>query len=299
MLKIYKPQSYSYGFSDPVKLDNTVVLPGEEETEEANKPTEEELELERQKKAAEEEARILAEVERRVKTVLEGLREKTDAERREILGKASQESKKITDDAREKTAAVLEKANKECAILKEKAKAEGFKEGFDEGKRQSLEKCGKYIDASAQLLSDINSKKDSYFMDAEEDMREIMCEMLEKITGEELKVNPAVIENIIETAAKNFRNSDYIKVSLAQGEVSREIKTDAKLIKTIIPYIKDIEIEILPDAEDGTVILDNGEEILDASVPTQLEFLKEIMRNTRGEEEEQEKAGQDEKEQEE
>lgn len=299
MLKIYKPQSYSYDFSEPVKLDNTVVLPGEEATEEENKPTEEELELERQKKAAEEEARILAEVEHRVKTALEGLREKTDAERREILSKASQESKKITDDAREKTAAVLEKANKECAILKEKAKAEGFKEGFDEGKRQSLEKCEKYIDASAQLLSDINSKKDSYFMDAEEDMREIMCEMLEKITGEELKVNPAVIENIIETAAKNFRNSDYIKVSLAQGEVSREIKTDAKLIKTIIPYIKDIEIEILPDAEDGTVILDNGEEILDASVPTQLEFLKEIMRNTRGEEEEQEKAEQDEKEQEE
>ena len=46
-------------------------------------------------------------------------------------------------------------------------------------------------------------------------MRETMCEMLEKIAGEELKVAPDIIKNIIGDAAKSFRNSDYIKISLA------------------------------------------------------------------------------------
>ena len=283
MLKIYKPQSYSFGASQPVKIDNTVILPGEESAEQQRFACEE-LEQQKQREAAAKEAEFRAAVDRRVAAAVEDYRIRTEAARCELIENAKLEAKNIAEDARKTTAAVIEKANKECAILKEKAKAEGFKEGYDEGKKQSLEKCRKYVDASAQLLSDINSHKDAYFLDNENEMRETMCEMLEKITGEELKVNPEVIESIIGNAAKSFRNSDYIKISLAQGEVSKELKTDAKLIKQIIPYIKDIEIEILPDAEDGTVILDNGEEILDASVPTQLEFLKEIMKNTRGEE---------------
>ena len=107
--------------------------------------------------------------------------------------------------------------------------------------------------------------------------------MVEKIVKAELKTAPEMVERIIADAAKGFRNSDYIKISVADGEITRKLKTDEKLIKEIIPYIADIEIEILPDAEQGTVILDNNEEIVDASVPTQLEFLKEIMRNSRGE----------------
>lgn len=269
--------------AEPVKIDNTVILPGDE-NDEQEQCSREELEQQKQREAAAKEAEFRAAVDRQVAAAVEDYRVRTENARREIIEKAQLEAKSIAEDARTATAAVIEKANKECAILKEKAKAEGFKEGYDEGKKQSLEKCSKYVDAAAQLLSDINSHKEAYFLDNENEMRETMCEMLEKITGEELKVNPKVIESIIETAAKSFRNSDYIKISLAQGEVSKEIKTDAKLIKQLIPYIKDIEIEILPDAEEGTVILDNGEEILDASVPTQLDFLKEILRNTRGEE---------------
>ena len=118
---------------------------------------------------------------------------------------------------------------------------------------------------------------------SEEELKETLFCMVEKVTKEELKTDPKVIERIIADAAKSFRNSDYIKISLAEGQVSRELKSDEKLIKQLIPYIPDIDVEILPDAEEGTVILDNNEEISDASVPTQLEFLKEILRNTRGE----------------
>ena len=187
----------------------------------------------------------------------------------------------MAEDARETTVSVIEKANKECAILKEKAKAEGFKEGFDEGKRQSLEKCSKYVDAAAGLLSDINAHKDAYYISNEKELKDTLFLMVEKVTKQELKTDPRIVQNIIADAAKGFRNSDYIKISLADGEVSRELKTDEKLIRELIPYIKDIDIEILPDAEEGTVILDDDDEIVDASVPTQLDFLREILKNTR------------------
>lgn len=280
MLKIYKSPAYGFGDCVPVKIDNTVIMPSDETEAEFS---EEELRRKRQEEKEAEEKRFRDAVNAEVARIIESGRAETERQRAQIISDAQRNAQSMAEDARSATAAVLERANKECALLKEKAKAEGFKEGFDEGKKQSLEKCSKYIDAAAQLLSDINAHKDAYYMENEEELKETLYCMVEKVTKEELKTDPKVIERIIADAAKSFRNSDYIKISLAEGQVSRELKSDEKLIKQLIPYIPDIDVEILPDAEEGTVILDNNEEISDASVPTQLEFLKEILRNTRGE----------------
>lgn len=282
--RIFKFQSYNYGNGEPVKIDNTIYMPPEEteEEEEGEFVSQEEI-LRREKEEREaEERRFQEAVMADVSRILAARQGELEQERSRVIDAARAAAKAMTDDAKAATASVLERAAKECAILKEKAKAEGFKEGYDEGKRQSLEKCSKFVDAAAQLLADINSHKDAYYLENEKELRDTLSLMVEKIVRAELKTSPQMIERIIADAAKGFRNSDYIKISLADGEISRELKTDEKLIKEIIPYIADIEVEILPDAEEGTVILDNNEEIVDASVPTQLEFLKEIMRNSRG-----------------
>lgn len=279
MLKVYK-SPYDYGGQEPVVIDNTVYIP-QENDDDNNFVSEEELRKKHFEEKAAEEKRFNDAVNAEVRRIIEMRSAELEQHRINILDAANKAAKATAEDAKKTTAAVLERASKECAILKEKAKAEGFKEGFDEGKKQSMEKCSKYIDASAQLLSDINAHKDAYYISNEKELRETLFLMVQKITKAELKTDPAVIERIIADAAKGFRNSDYIKISLADGEVSREIKTDEKLIKKLIPFIPDIDVEILPDAEEGTVILDNNEEIVDASVPTQLDFLKEILKNTR------------------
>lgn len=75
-----------------------------------------------------------------------------------------------------------------------------------------------------------------------------------------------------------------------EGDVSKEFTADAEYVKSIAANIPDIEVEYLSPSDNpkGTVILDNDSEIIDASVPTQLEFLKEIMKKTRGETDENE-----------
>ena len=93
--------------------------------------------------------------------------------------------------------------------------------------------------------------------------------------------NYYTIFNILKQASKTFRNDDYLKISFAEGDVDENIVTDLEFIRGVVGNIKEIDIEILPDAEEGTVIIDNGSEIIDASVPTQLDLLKEIMNNSR------------------
>ena len=129
MLKIYKPQSYSFGASQPVKIDNTVILPGEESAEQQRFACEE-LEQQKQREAAAKEAEFRAAVDRRVAAAVEDYRIRTEAARRELIENAKLEAKNIAEEARTATAAVIEKANKECAILKEKAKSRGLQRGL-------------------------------------------------------------------------------------------------------------------------------------------------------------------------
>ncbi|MCX4256896.1 MAG: FliH/SctL family protein [Oscillospiraceae bacterium] len=286
MLKIVKGYGYgyapAYSVGEPVKIDNTVYMPGEdEETGEVISAEEQRRRAEEER--AEQERRINEEIETRYAQMLAEHSAALEQERAKILEDSRNEAATLTAEAKAATMAVMEKAKRECSMLKEQARKEGYDEGFSEGKKDSLDKYEKYIDASGRLLAEINSRKEAYYVSAEEEMRQTVFELVNKIVRTELKINPQVIEGLIADAAKNFRNSDYIKITLAEDGITERFRTDEKLVKDIIPFIPEVEIELDEDAEEGTVIVDNGSEIVDAGVPTQLEFLKEIMRTTRGE----------------
>ena len=285
MLKIVRNIGTAYEMGEPVTIDNTVYIPVEDgetgETLSAEEMRRREEQEAAEKKAAEE-YRINEEVAKRVRVALAEKSAQLDKERAEIIEQAKKEAAAITADTKAATMAVMEKAQNECVILKEQAKNEGYDEGYASGREESLEKYKKYIDASGKLFSEINSRKEAYYISNEDELRNTVFEMVKKITRTELAANPKVIEGIIAEAAKNFRNSDYIKITLAEDELTERFRTDEKLIKELIPFVPEIEIEFDDEAEEGTVILDNGSEIVDAGIPTQLDFLKEILNNTRG-----------------
>ncbi|MCM1381546.1 MAG: hypothetical protein NC192_06365, partial [Muribaculaceae bacterium] len=281
MLKIVRGLGPVYGNAEPVVIDNRVFIPTEdEETGEVISP-EEQRRIEDEERA-ERERRIQEEVDARVAQVLNDRSAALERERTKIIEDARKQANEITADAKAATMAVIEKANNECVKIKEIARQEGLTEGFRQGKEESLDKYKKYIDAAGKLLSEINAHKEAYYIANEEDLRATVYEVAQKVVHAELKASPEAVEHILADAAKNFRNSDYIKIILSEEEMTERFKTDEKLINKIIPFIPDIEIVFDGEAEEGTIVLDNGSEIVDAGIPTQLDFLKEILNNTRG-----------------
>lgn len=268
-----------YGVHDsPVTINNSVYSLS---SEESKLTADERKQLEIDKKAAEEKAfsdAVAAETEK----ILAIRSAELESQRIKIIESAKREANSISSDAKAATISVFEKTTKECAMLKAQAETEGHKKGYEAGHKEAVDKYKKYVEGAAKLMADINSKKEAYYISNEKELKETLFMMVEKIVRAELEVNPLIIERIIADAARNFRNSDYIKISIAGGEIVSKMKTDKKFINKIIPGIKDIEIEILDDAPEGTVILDDDQNIVDASVPTQLDFLKEILKNTRG-----------------
>ncbi len=281
MHKIVKRFGYGFKDSEPVTIKNEIYIPKTEEEKTLSADELKKLEYDRK---TEEEKAFRASVDAEVGRILKERSAELEEQRGKIITAAKKQAEAMAADAKSTTLSVLEKTAEECSRLKVQAEREGYKKGLQQGHDESIEKCRKYVDSAAKLLSEINSRKEAYYVSNEKELRDTVNVMVEKIVKAELEVNPLVIERIIADAARNFRNSDYLKISVSGGELIQKIKTDKNLMNRIIPFIKDIEVEIIEDAPDGTIILDDEETIVDASIPTQLDFLKEIMKNTRGEE---------------
>lgn len=286
MLKVVKPSQAVFDYNNKVAIDNTVVMPEPPEDSDeflSFREKKEREEEERQRKLREQvetESRIQREIEAGVERQMNERHMVINGERDRILEEAHQQAETIIAEAKSAAMHYLRQAENDNAIAAEKARKAGYTDGFASGKKESLAKCETYLKAAAGFLDEINSRKEAYYISNREEMKETVLELVKKITLQEIKTDPKIIEGIIAQAAKNFRNSDYVKISLANGEVAQKLRTDANFVKELIPFIPDIEIEVLNEAEDNTVILDNGSEIIDASVPTQLDFLREIVKNT-------------------
>ena len=260
---------------EPVFIDNTVIIPVKPIFSEDNPEDEDALRRRLEKERHEKE--LQSEISRQV----DAIKNQLEQENAEYLQKSENMRQKIINDAKAQADEIMKKVKLDAETELENARKKGFEEGFNAGRGEALSQCETYVKTAAQFLSEINSRKEAYFIQNEEKLLDISMEMAEKITLEELKTDKNVLFRIVEQAAKNFRNSDYIKISFAKGDVSREVVTDLEFIKTLVGNIPEIEVEVLPEAAEGTVILDNNSEIIDASVPTQLELLKEIMKNSK------------------
>lgn len=185
-----------------------------------------------------------------------------------IVNSANEEAEKIKTDTKTQCGAVLEQA-------RTKGEEAGFKKGYDEG----VEQCRAVINDVKQLLDSINREKSELFSSYEKEIFETVLEIVKKVTMDSLTAKDSrVITRIIKQAAKDFKNSDYIKLTLFKNDVNEELVSDIDFVRSLVGNIQNVEVELLPDVEEGTVILDNGSEITDASISTQLRMIAELGR---------------------
>lgn len=276
LLKVVK-SSLVFRDGDTVHINNTIHIPPAPDPDPENMDEAQLLAKQKADEAKKVEEKIASEVQRRS----DALRTQIDVDNRQMLQNIETSKISIIKNATKEAAAIVAKAHEDALLIKEKAQKSGKEEGFVSGKLEALKQCDKYVQTAAQFLAGINSKKDAYFISMEDEILDTVIEMVKKITLLELKTDSDAIFRILKQASRAFRNDDYLKISFANGDVSQDIITDIDFIKSVVGNIKDIDVEILPDAETGTVILDNGSEIIDASVPTQIDLLKEILNNSR------------------
>jgi flagellar assembly protein FliH len=203
------------------------------------------------------------------------------------LEEAQSEARGIVEKAKSQANALQETTAAQCVQLSEEAREKGYADGFEDGRKAGFDagfadgraECKASVDEVNGILERIPDEKEKIFKDYENRLFDLIFDISNKITAGSLnQKDKSVISKMLKEAAKGFRGSSYIKVSLSKLDLEESVNVDIEDLRQIFGESDNtfVEFEILKDAPKGTLILDNDSEITDASISTQLKMIQNL-----------------------
>lgn len=242
-------------------------------------PTQEELLQQAQQKLEQKAAELSArELKlRQEEQSLENMKARCVEQGKEVILEAKRRADTIISTANDNASQIISDAqtNRDSVFIK--AKAEGFEQGKKDGQDACLAAGRDILDEARSYAERINSDKEKLFAGYEKEIYETVMSIANKVTLDSITSNDSTaIRRLIKKAAKEFRNCDRIKITLRDNGANQELTGDYEYLKELCGGIPNVEVELLPDVEEGTVIVDNGSEIVDAGIQTQLRMIQEL-----------------------
>lgn len=208
---------------------------------------------------------------------LSRLREQYVEQGKGVILEAKRRAEAIIRNAEQQSSEIINDAQQQHDDVLIKARAEGFEHGKKDGVAAVMAAGQGILDEAREFAEQINVHKVELFERYEKEILDTVMEIANKVTMNSMSVKDGTAaKKLIKKAAKEFRNSQVIRITLDENGASTELAGDYEFLKEVGGGIAHVEVELLADADPGTVIVDNGEEITDAGIQTQLKMIKEL-----------------------
>ncbi len=222
----------------------------------------------------------------------EAVRDKYERESEEFVLRAREKATEIYDKTKELAQQTVLEAKKEAEQIKKQAAedarrqgeeaqkngyAEGEKKGYDEGYLKALKKCKESLLELKELSEQVTADKSELMMQYERQLFDTIFDICQRITlGVLGQKEKGLITRMIREAGKKYRASKNVKITLSKLDISEEAEIDEQLLKDVFKNCDNVEIELLEDAPAGTLMIDDGTEITDAGIQTQLKMVEQL-----------------------
>lgn len=208
---------------------------------------------------------------------LAALRESYIEQGKEVILEAKRRADGIVHSAEQQANEIVRAAEMSREDIRIKARAEGFEQGKKDGVAACMAAGQSVLDEAREYVQSINDAKAALFEKYEADIFETVMEIANKVTLNSMAVKDGTAaKKLIKKAAKDFRNSELIRITLNENGATTELAGDYEALKELCGGTANVEVELLAEAQPGTVIVDNGEEITDAGIQTQLKMIREL-----------------------
>lgn len=209
---------------------------------------------------------------------LERVQEQTD----EMLRKSVRHAKEILDEARQQA----EKIRQEAA---EEGRKEGYESGREEGRRQAYEEHEiafrkeeeSFKKGIASYIKQMDYAKEKILEEHLEELKDISLAVAEKIVRISLKNSSEIIKRMILEATDKLKRTAWVKIYVGREEAGMELRGDREFLAELAQLSDNVKIIMMEEAEEGTCIIEMPNEIIDASIATQIENVKDILNNAR------------------
>lgn len=196
----------------------------------------------------------------------------------EILSNARRQADKILADARE-----------QAEILREQGYRQGMEEGYTEGTRRAFEEHRETLDTELhtlrrnirEVVADVSIEKEKLLEQYIDDLKRISLAVAEKIIQTSLQSSGDIIKRMIISATDKMQRKQWAKIYVTKCETGISMEVDTEFLDALSKLSDNVKLITMDNGEPGTCIIELPDEIIDASVSTQLENIKDILNNVR------------------
>lgn len=196
----------------------------------------------------------------------------------EIRQKAEAEAHKILADAR-----------RQGEILREEAYEKGREAGYEAGYQKAREEYQEQYDAEllafrkniSEVMESVTIEKSKVMEKYQDSLRKTVVAIAEKVIHTSLKSSGDVIHRMVLAATDKLKKTQWAKIYITKCNTDISMEVDADFLNSLARLSDNIKIISMDNEEEGICIVELPDEIIDASVSTQLENIKGILNNAR------------------
>ena len=200
-----------------------------------------------------------------------------------LLKQAREEAEQIVADARAA-------AKEEQEVIRAGARDEGYREGYAQGISKAMEDAVRDREETARRLeSEVQAFLEKAGMAREEMIQQSRDELLdlciavaEKVVRVSLKSSSEVIVRMIQTATERLKRQEWVHIYISGCDTKGMAQVSPALTTALGALSQHVKIIPMGDDEGGTCIVETPEEIIDASVSTQMGNIRDLLRDQMG-----------------
>lgn len=196
----------------------------------------------------------------------------------EIIARAQQTAKEILQAARE-----------EAQILREQAYEEGRQEGEKAGFQKAYEEQRKFLDEElrklqrniADVVQSVTREKEYIMEKYMDDLKNLVLVISEKIIQTSIRSSGEIIKRMILSATDKMKKRQWAKIYITKCNTGVSLEGDEEFLEALSHLSENVKVIMMNNGEEGTCIIELPDEIVDASVSTQLENIKDVLNNAK------------------
>lgn len=200
-----------------------------------------------------------------------------------ILRQAREEAEQIRNDARAA-------AKNEQEEIRMGARDEGYREGYAQGIAQAMEDAQRDREAMAErmekevqaFLEKADMAREEILRQAQDELLDLCIAVAEKVVRVSLKSSSEVIVRMIQTATERLKRQEWVHIYISGCDTKSAAQISPALTTALGALSQHVKIIPMGDEESGTCIVETPEEIIDASVSTQMTNIRDLLRDQMG-----------------
>ncbi len=197
-----------------------------------------------------------------------------------ILRQAQEDAEQLLVNARAA-------AKEEQEQIRAGARDEGYRVGYAEGTAKAMEDAVRDREATAArlekevqgFLEKANMAREEMLLQTREELLDLCITIAEKVVRVSLRSSSEVIVRMIQTATERLKRQEWVHIYISGCSAKGAAQISPALTTALGALSQHVKIVPMGDDESGTCIVETPEEIIDASVSTQMSNIRDILRD--------------------